>query len=249
MQAPTPETRGEDVMGTASKKPTQRMFADDADQGPRRVVLPWSRAFGMCLANVRHRLGRSMLTFVCIAVVIAFFMQALSYQRMLATLMASPDVHVQAVLERAGVFTHDEAALKRQHDQRVWLYGLSGFLCLVGITNTILMSVTERFREIGTLKCMGALDAFVVRLFLIENIVIGALASLAGCLAGYGLAAVQVAAVFEPRLLGAAVLRGGLWPALPLVLAVGTLLTLLAAIYPTHVASRMRPADAMRTEI
>jgi putative ABC transport system permease protein len=225
------------------------MFDDDAEQGPRRVVLPWARAIDMCVSNVRHRLGRSMLTFVCIAVVIAFFMQSLAYQKMLAALMASGDVHTQAVLERAGVFTHDEAALLRQHDQRLWLYGLSGFLCLVGITNTILMSVTERFREIGTLKCMGALDAFVVRLFLIENIVIGALASLAGCLAGYVLALVQVGAVFEFSLLGAKVLRGGLWPALPLVLAIGTVLTLLAAVYPTYVASRMRPVDAMRTEV
>lgn len=223
------------------------MFA--ADQGPRRVVLPWSRALAMCASNVRHRLGRSMLTFVCIAVVIAFFMQSLAYQNMLTALMESRDVHTQAVLERAGVFVHDEAALQRQHDQRLWLYGLSGFLCLVGITNTILMSVTERFREIGTLKCMGALDAFVVRLFLVENVFIGAVGSLAGCLVGYLLALVQVGAVFEFALLGGRTLGHGLWPALPIVMAIGTGLTLLAAIYPTFVASRMRPVDAMRTEV
>jgi len=45
---------------------------------------------------------------------------------------------------------------------------LSLLVCAVGIVNAQLMAVTERFREIGTMKCLGALDRFVLRLFILE---------------------------------------------------------------------------------
>lgn len=232
-------------MNSAAKK---RIF-DDGSGESRRVVLPWGRTLGMCLANVRQRLGRSALTFICIAVVVAFFASALAYQGVLSRLVSSTDVHVQAVLERAGVFVNDAEAMTRQRDQRVWLMTLSAVLCLVGITNTILMSVTERFREIGTLKCLGALDVFVVRLFLIENALIGALASLLGALVGCLLALLQLGAVLEFSLLSWQVCAPELLLGTLKAVALGTLLTLLASLYPTYVASRMRPVEAMRVEV
>jgi putative ABC transport system permease protein len=231
-----------------SSPPTRRVF-DDASGESRRVVLPWSRTVAMCVSNVRHRLGRSALTFVCIAVVVAFFAASMTYQGMLSALMQSGNLHAQAVLERAGVFTHDASALAEQRDQRIWIMTLSAILCLVGITNTILMSVTERFREIGTLKCLGAIDEFVVRLFLIENAFIGALASAAGALLGYALGIIQVGAVFEFSLLDGGMLARVFASSTGKAVGIGTLLTLLAAAYPAYVASRMRPVDAMRVEI
>ncbi len=213
------------------------------------MVLPWPRTIGMCLANVRQRLGRSALTFICIAVVVAFFASSMIYQSFVAQSMASADVHVQAVLERAGVFVNDADAMVRQRDQRIWLMTLSAVLCLVSITNTILMSVTERIREIGTLKCLGALDVFVVRLFLIENAFIGALASALGALAGCFLAIAQFGAVFEFDLLSWALCVGAVPPGAIKAIALGTGLALMASLYPTYVASRMRPVDAMRVEV
>ncbi len=50
----------------------------------------------------------------------------------------------------------------------IWLVVMSLLVCTVGITNSMLMAVTERFKEIGTMKCLGALDSFVVLLFLLE---------------------------------------------------------------------------------
>jgi len=226
----------------------KRIF-DDGSGESRRVVLPWGQTILMCLANVRQRLGRSALSFVCIAVVVAFFASSLAYQGFLARLVQSVDVHVQAVLERAGVFVNDAHSMARQRDQRAWLMTLSAVLCLVGITNTILMSVTERIREIGTLKCLGALDAFVVRLFLIENALIGALASLLGALAGCFLALLQLGAVFEFSLLSWSLCAPELLLGTVKAVALGTGLTLLASVYPTYVASRMRPVDAMRVEV
>ena len=229
--------------------PPQKLIFDDGSGESRRVVLPWRQTVHMCLANVKQRLGRSALTFVCIAVVVAFFASSLIYQGILASLMAATDLHVQAVLERAGVFVNDANALARQRDQRIWLMTLSAVLCLVGITNTILMSVTERFREIGTLKCLGALSVFVVRLFLIENALIGALASFLGALLGCLLAFLQFGAVFEFGLLSWSVCAEGMLLGTGKAVALGTGLTLLASLYPTYVASHMRPVDAMRVEV
>lgn len=226
-----------------------RIFAEHRKGVTHGVVLPWSRTLDVCWANIRHRMGRCLLTFVCIAVVVAFFASSTTYQVIVSDLMKTDDIHTQAVLEKAGVFTHDSASLKRQRDQRVWLMSLSAFLCLVGITNTILMSVTERYREIGTLKCLGALDSFVVRLFLVESVFIGVLASLSGAVAGFGLAILQVGAVLEFSLLGPGNCARGFSIGVGEAVVLGTVLTTLAAVYPTYVAARMKPVEAMRVEV
>jgi putative ABC transport system permease protein len=237
-------------MHSTSHNQAQDRIFDERRRGvPRGVVLPWKRTVEVCWANIRHRMGRCVLTFLCIAVVVAFFASSVTAQLIQGDLMRGADVHVQAVLERAGVFTHDAGSLQRQRDERLWLMSLSAFLCLVGITNTILMSVTERIREIGTLKCLGALDSFVVRLFLVEAVFIGALGSVLGGALGCILGILQTGAVLEFSVLSVAgCLRAG-GEGLLLAVGLGTLLTTLAAVYPTYVAAKMKPVEAMRVEV
>jgi putative ABC transport system permease protein len=227
----------------------QHKMFDDGSGETRQVVLPWKQTINMCISNVKHRMGRSILTFICIAVVVAFFMSSLTYQSAVANWSARTDIHTVAVLEKAGIVTHDEAQIKKQRDESIWLMTLSGILCLIGITNTILMSVTERFREIGTLKCLGALDNFIIRLFMIESALIGVLASIVGCAIGFILAYIRLGAVFEFKLLSIGTCASALWASLPTSFGLGTILTILASIYPTYVASRMKPVDAMRVEV
>jgi len=125
---------------------------------------------------------------------------------------------------------------------------MSLVVCTIGISNSMLMSVTERFKEIGTMKCLGALDKFVVELFLLESIVLGVVASFAGWLVGFGLMALlaiatqglgllaQVSAMEVLRMLGLAV-------------GVGSFLTMIATIAPAVRAAQMPPAAALRVEI
>ena len=126
---------------------------------------------------------------------------------------------------------------------------ITGELAPGGKTTKFRLSVTERYREIGTLKCLGALDTFVVRLFLVESIFVGVLASVAGGVVGYALALLQVGAVLEFGVLDVSVCASACAVALPAAVGLGTALTTLAAIYPTYVAARMKPADAMRSEV
>ncbi|MFQ6130576.1 MAG: FtsX-like permease family protein, partial [Armatimonadota bacterium] len=112
----------------------------------------------------------------------------------------------------------------------------------------MLMSVTERFREIGTMKCLGALDGFIIRLFLIESFVLGSLGSIAGALLGHGVM-LLVYCIREGFSLA-----GKLdWPimltSLVGAVAVGGVLALLAAVPPSVVAAKLPPAAALRTEV
>ncbi|HET6427923.1 MAG TPA: FtsX-like permease family protein [Phycisphaerae bacterium] len=225
----------------------RRIFAGDT--GTRTVVFPWRRTLGMCWANVHNRRGRFLLTLVCVGVTVAFLMATMTWHTILADLGASGDVHVRAVLERAGAFTGDEASLTKQRHQRIWILSLAAVLCVTGITNTMLMSVTERSGEIGTLKCLGSLNAFVVRLFLLESLLVGLIGSAAGALVGYLLGVAQAAVTLEPAVLSGRHLLLPLAVSAPIAVAAGTVLTVISAAYPTWVAARMSPVEAMRVEV
>ncbi len=215
----------------------------------QRVQLPWRESLRMCWSSVRNRVGRFGLIFLGISVVVAFLMSTYCFHAILAALSQSDDVHTIAVLERAGIFANDPAAAQKQTERKSLLMTLSCLLCFFGIVNTMLMSVTERTNEIGTLKCLGALDRFIVRLILIESLFIGFLGSLMGAAAGFALTMLQIGATFEFALLRFETWIGPLGRGLPMAVALGTLLTVLAAIYPTWVAARMEPVDAMRQEV
>jgi hypothetical protein len=81
---------------------------------------------------------------------------------------------------------NDPAAIETATRQ-TWLVVMSLLMSTVGISNSMLMAVTERYKEIGTMKCLGALDSFVVKLFFLEAGMLGVVASAIGFLIGWGL--------------------------------------------------------------
>jgi putative ABC transport system permease protein len=214
-----------------------------------QTVLPWRAAFQMSWSNVHHRTGRFLLIFAGIAVVVAFLMSAFTFNGVVARLAKTGDVHVQAMLEKAGLASNNALVQKQQSDRETWLLVLSCVLCVVVITNTMLMSVMERTREIGTLKCLGALDGFIVRVFLIESICVGLVSSVAGAVGGYLLTLVQLGCLLSFGTLWDRASVAPLLTGLPWALLLGTLITVAAAAYPAFVAARMRPVDAMRAEV
>ena len=119
--------------------------------------------------------------------------------------------------------------------------------CAVGIANAMLMSVTERFREIGTMKCLGAPDGLVVKLFLLESSMLGIVGAVLGIVLGVvvGLLAALLqfgtyGVTYFPQVEALQVLGGA-------ILA-GLLLAVIGAVYPAAVAARMTPVDALRVE-
>ena len=119
----------------------------------------------------------------------------------------------------------------------VWLLGLSLLVCLVGISNAMLMSVMERFREIGTMKCLGALDSFILKLFFLESIFLGAAGSAGGVAVGSMLALLQLWRQF-----GGSAWSGMPWGRLLVIAmastAIGLTITAAAALYPAYRAAQ-----------
>jgi putative ABC transport system permease protein len=125
----------------------------------------------------------------------------------------------------------------------VALPGLVGISLVVGgvvIMNIMLVSVTQRTREIGLRKALGARRRDILRQFLMEGAALSGVGGLLGILAGLGLAALVAAISPIP----AAVAPWSI--ALGLLLGVGVGLT--AGVYPASRAARLDPIEALRQE-
>lgn len=119
-----------------------------------------------------------------------------------------------------------------------WYAVASLLLCVFGICQSILLAVSERTKEIGTLKCLGASDGFVIAFVLMESAVLACVGSLIGAILGW--------AVHD-----AMTQRGAQDPlaALLQALVVGLGSTLIAASIPAYFAGRIPAAVAMRSEV
>jgi len=215
----------------------QRTSSIIGGEGQRQVQLPFSKAFGIALQSIRVRFWRSMITAAGVLLGIA--------------LLAS--THTQSTIAKSSVVMTADAeqnlqAQRESDARRQWLIALSLMVSTVGIANSMLMSVTERFKEIGTMKCLGALDSFIVKLFLIEAGLLGLTASVIGWFIGYG-SMVLVAFIRDGNKLWAKLPLSEVGMSFVLCLATGAVLTVLATIFPAIRASRLPPAAALRVEI
>ncbi len=110
----------------------------------------------------------------------------------------------------------------------------------VGVIGIMLISVTERTREIGIRKAVGATRREILWQFLVEASAMTALGALVGMLMGWGLAAIVAALTPVPA-------RIPLW-AVGTALAMASLTGMLFGLLPAMRASRMDPVDALRFE-
>ncbi len=129
-----------------------------------------------------------------------------------------------------------------------WLIFLSSLVCMVGVANAMLMSVTERFTEIATMKCLGAIDHFVMMMIVLEALIQGAVGGLVGLLLGIVLAIVRGAFAFGQLLALASSATSTVLLAMLMSLGATMILAALAALGPAYVAARLSPMEAMRIE-
>lgn len=121
------------------------------------------------------------------------------------------------------------------------LGGIAGISLLVGgigIMNIMLVSVTERTREIGIRKAIGAGYWSIMLQFLIEALVV----SLLGCLIGIALSAVAIQIIDRVGSVSYGLSTGVIWVSVAFSLLIGVIF----GIYPANKAARKKPIDALR---
>ncbi|HQJ51018.1 MAG: Macrolide export ATP-binding/permease protein MacB [Chloroflexi bacterium ADurb.Bin180] len=111
----------------------------------------------------------------------------------------------------------------------------------IGIMNIMLVSVTERTREIGIRKAVGARRSDILTQFLVEAVVMSLAGGVMGVLAGYAGAQVVTPLLGATR---AVVTSSSVIMALTVSIAVG----LFFGIYPAGRAAALNPIDALRRE-
>ncbi len=120
------------------------------------------------------------------------------------------------------------------------------------IAGTLVMIVTERTREIGILKTMGASDPVVRRIFLRSGLLIGSVGTALGVASGLGLCAI----IGKTDLINVEMMLYDLnrlpvlihWPTVLLIAAAAMFICLVASVLPAQTAARLNPVEALRRE-
>lgn len=136
-----------------------------------------------------------------------------------------------------------ETANSTNRTLTVLLGGIAAISLLVGgigVMNIMLVSVTERIREIGLRKALGATPRVIRRQFLVEASVLGLAGGVLGVALGIAGAQVLPGLIGQPVAVSAVATFGAIGTALALGIGFG--------VYPASRAARLTPIDALRSE-
>ena len=116
----------------------------------------------------------------------------------------------------------------------------------IGIMNIMLVSVTERTREIGIRKALGAKERYIMQQFVIEAATTSALGGIVGILLGYALSA--VASVVVTTLLDTSLTVSPTLLAVVVAFGISTAIGVVFGYLPAKKAASLNPIDALRYE-
>jgi lipoprotein-releasing system permease protein len=147
--------------------------------------------------------------------------------------------------------------------EKIAMFIILSLIVLVAAFNIItalIMVVMEKTKDIAILKSMGATSASIMKIFILQGLIIGAIGTLLGCLGGLAVACnMEAVSSFIENLFGFKILPGDVYylSELPsrvnsvdvIIIVIGTMLIcFLSTIYPSWRASKLDPAEALRYE-
>jgi len=129
-------------------------------------------------------------------------------------------------------------------DYQLWVSLISIIVCVITIFNSMLISVAERYKEIGTMKCLGAKNALILQLFIFESLIIGILGGLAGFLSS----AIITAPLMYIQIGRLPTIQTYL-STMTLSIVISVIISLVATAYPAYYATKINPVEALRFEV
>lgn len=199
----------------------------------RTIIFPIGEAISFSVESIRRRLTRAIITIVSIVLGIAFLSALLTISRIVVAL-SGPAAGAEAL-----------------PSYQMWMAIIALLVCGVGIINSMLMSVTERYKEIGTIKTLGAEDVHILELFLIEGGIMGVIGGAIGGVLGWGVAFAIYAFQSQSPLVGGIVSQAALGSVdlIGYSVVLSVLLSLLSSMVPAYMASKLNPVEALRYEV
>ena len=150
---------------------------------------------------------------------------------------SQPDFTVQT---QQDIIATQEATTAAFRDLLAWVAGISLIVGGIGIMNIMLVSVTERTREIGLRQALGARSADVLMQFLLEAIILSLAGGLAGILVGVG-----GSYLFSEM----GTMRTEIVPlSIPLAFGAAAAVGIFFGYYPATRAAKLDPIEALRRE-
>jgi len=189
------------------------------------IKFPVSEAFRYSLESIRKRFTRSLITALSVLLGIAFMVYLLTIGTILRGQGSAPAAY------------------------QYFMVVVALLVCGVGIVNSMLMSITERYREIGTIKCLGATDESVLEIFLIEALILGLLGGIIGAFVGWTSAVIMYGFQLGWTYIFTA---GALFEYLyyiGIAILTSTGLSVVAAAYPAYYAAKLNPVEALRYRV
>jgi putative ABC transport system permease protein len=191
---------------------------------------PLREAIKISVENITKRVSRSLITSFGIILGLAF---------------------LTALMTMTTILNYIEQESSTIAEYTWWLAGISMIVALVGITNSMLMAVTERTQEIGVYKTLGGTFNHILKMFLIESFILGVIGGFLGALLGivagsliyilrFGLEEVLKALLDDLSFIPIAV---------ALAVILGTVSSILASFYPIWRGAKLDPAEALRYEV
>ena len=126
------------------------------------------------------------------------------------------------------------------NSQLIWIASISLLVGGIGVMNIMLVSVTERTREIGLKKAIGAKKSRILWQFLTEAAVLTSLGGIVGVGAGIGLAAIISRVTSAPVAISV--------PSIIIAVVFSTVIGIIFGLLPSFKAANLNPIDALRHE-
>ena len=130
--------------------------------------------------------------------------------------------------------------------QLLWVLIISLIVCTISNTTTMILNVHKRYREIGTMKCIGAFDITILLLFLVESMILGIsggiIGFIIGCSSSTLSAWINYGITFLNKIVVIQMISGSL-----LAFFFVVIISILGSAYPAWRASKMLPIEAMKT--